>query len=161
MNWSLASPFSQVGIPKYIIGWCPICSYRGLTTLSCSFCALPRTKTSILRELIFMVDMVSKQWNQKLHVGVKTDRIVLFPHPFSYFQNEYKCKYGYCRIWMRSGCYSNRNTDRIIYQYGADTNSKVIDSYLIVSQVYTMLYAIVSPIIEKRLLSNLVVFLVR
>jgi hypothetical protein len=37
---------------------------------------------------------------------------------------------------MRSGSYSNTNTDRIFYQYGMDTNNKIIDPYLIVSQIY-------------------------
>jgi hypothetical protein len=42
--------------------------------------------------------------------GSDADRIVLFPHPFFYFQKEYGCEYGYCRMRMRSGWYSNTNT---------------------------------------------------
>jgi hypothetical protein len=60
------------------------------------------------------------------------DRIVLFSYPFPYFQN----KYGYCQIQIRSGCYLNTNMDRMFFQYETDTNNKIIDLYLIVSQLY-------------------------
>jgi hypothetical protein len=50
------------------------------------------------------------------------DRIVPFPYPFPYFQNEYGCGYGCYRIRIRNGCYSNTNTDRMISQFGVDTN---------------------------------------
>jgi hypothetical protein len=54
--------------------------------------------------------------------GSDADRIVPFPYPFPYFQNEYGCGYECCRIRIRSGCYSNTNTDRMFSQFGADTN---------------------------------------
>ena len=41
------------------------------------------------------------------------DRIVLLPLPFSYFQNEYESEYGYYRIRMRLGYYSNMDMYRI------------------------------------------------
>jgi hypothetical protein len=68
--------------------------------------------------------------------GSDADRIVLFPYPFSYLKNKYGCEYGYCQIQMRSGCYSNTNTDRMFFQYETDMNNKIIDLYLIVSQPY-------------------------
>jgi hypothetical protein len=38
------------------------------------------------------------------------------------------------RMW--SGFYLNKNTDRMFFQYGKDANNKIIDLYIIVSQVY-------------------------
>jgi hypothetical protein len=32
--------------------------------------------------------------------GSNADWIVPFPYLFSHFQNEYICKYEYCRIWI-------------------------------------------------------------
>jgi hypothetical protein len=41
------------------------------------------------------------------------DRIVSFPHPFSYLKNEYICEYGCCQIRMRSGCCSHTDVNGI------------------------------------------------
>jgi hypothetical protein len=76
------------------------------------------------------------------------NRIVLFPHQFLYFRNEYGCEYIYIvKYEYGADIYSKTNTDRMFYQYETDMNNKVTDSYLLVSQVY-------NDIIHNGLMSN-------
>jgi hypothetical protein len=55
------------------------------------------------------------------------------------------------------------NMDRLFYQYVMDTNNKVINSYLIVSQLYNNIIhnSLKSNHRKKILLTTLLVFLVR
>jgi hypothetical protein len=63
---------------------------------------------------------------------------------------------------MQSGCYSNTNADRMFYQYGMDKNNKIIDSYIIVSQVYDDIrHNSFKSYHKKLLLSTLLAYLVR
>jgi hypothetical protein len=56
-------------------------------------------------------------------------------------------------------CYSNTNTNRIFFQYRTDTNNKVIDLYLIVSEVYNdIVYNSLKCNNKKILLTTLLTF---
>jgi hypothetical protein len=57
---------------------------------------------------------------------------------------------------------TDTNTNQMFYQYGTDTNNKIIDSYLIVSQVYNdIIYNSSKSNHKKILLTNLLAFVVR
>jgi hypothetical protein len=89
-------------------------------------------------------------------------QIVLFPHSFLYFKNEHGCEYGNCRIRMRNGSYSNTNTNRIFFQYETYMNNKIIDLYLIVSQLYNdIIHNRLKFNHKKLLLTSLLAFLIR
>jgi regulatory protein YycH of two-component signal transduction system YycFG len=66
------------------------------------------------------------------------------------------------RIRMQIWILSNTNMDRIFFQYGTDTNNKILDLYLIVSQVYNdIIHNSLKSNSKKILLTILLAFLVR
>jgi hypothetical protein len=46
---------------------------------------------------------------------------------------------------MRSGCCSNANADQIYFEFKTDTNKQIVDSHLIVSQLYNDIIHIILP----------------
>jgi hypothetical protein len=55
----------------------------------------------------------------------------------------------------------NTNTDQMFFQYETDTNNKIIDLYLIVSQVYNDIIHNSLKFNNNKKLTTLVAFLVR